>query len=221
MPSPTAPQALGIFDRLNRLLFRIGRKRLTHGVELAGPVCLPSLAQYALDRVEAAVELIAACDPLRLDRLRRDMPRVLIGVPEVGDACFSPGTGLGVLNLEVVSQKVTTPAQLALLIVHEATHARLHRAGVEYVPELRARIERACVRAELAFAERLPAADRQTHVHSLRAWLEAPPPDFSDEAFIERSTDEARRSGHPEWFVALTRRNQLRALKRQRAQARE
>lgn len=46
--------------------------------------------------------------------------------------------------------------ELSLKIVHEATHARIHRSGIAYDPELRSRIETMCVKEEIAFAGRLP-----------------------------------------------------------------
>jgi hypothetical protein len=50
-------------------------------------------------------------------------------------------------------------ANVAIAIVHEATHARVGQAGIPLYPDLRSRIERRCVREEIAFAQRLPRTD--------------------------------------------------------------
>ena len=204
---------------LNGLFFRLGFRRVAHGIEVSAPVLPPSAARYVLDRAEVALALIGQRDPVRLARLRRDTPRVLLGARRVGDACYDAASDLVVLNLEVVGRRETSPTQLALLIVHEAAHARIERTGIRYTPECRVRIERVCRRAELAFAERLPEPDRSWYVEQCRRALVEPPGDYSDEALIEWEAAESIRSGLPKWLVSLLRRLSLRALVRRRGQS--
>jgi hypothetical protein len=64
-----------------------------------------------------------------------------------------------VLDRRFVLAETSTPELIAATIVHEATHARLHHRGIAYKEEWRQRIERACVRRELAFAAKLPHGD--------------------------------------------------------------
>ena len=52
------------------------------------------------------------------------------------------------------------PELIASVIVHEATHARLMRCGIGYEEELRARVEKVCLRRELAFAAKLPNGEQ-------------------------------------------------------------
>lgn len=51
-----------------------------------------------------------------------------------------------------------SPWDIALTIVHEAAHARLHARGIGYPEGRRARIERLCVGREIAFARRAGAS---------------------------------------------------------------
>jgi hypothetical protein len=60
-----------------------------------------------------------------------------------------------ILDERYVADSATTVERIATTIVHEATHARLERCGIEYKQELRTRIEAICFRRELAFAARL------------------------------------------------------------------
>jgi hypothetical protein len=90
-----------------------------------------------------------------LSQVRRYLKSVVIlpaGVPEYRHqfrACF----------LSVESVLNLSADKLALLIVHEATHGRLHALGVEGPSADRERIERICVRQEVALARRLGGPD--------------------------------------------------------------
>lgn len=118
-----------------------------------------------LEHLRSAIDLIGKTAPNRLARLNRDVGRVLllmVDSPEYWP--FANGFAIGL----AAAQDVPVD-QLALTIVHEATHARLWRAGFRYTPDIRERIEHICVRAELDFAQRLPRA--QELVDGLRAKL--------------------------------------------------
>jgi hypothetical protein len=203
-------------ERMARWVWRFGRRRRVHGLEAAAPSCTPRLAKHALDRFADAVELLHRYDPRRLTRIRRDLPRIILGGTEAGHAIYSVGLDAAILNLATVTDRGVPVSFLAQSIVHEATHARIARVGIEYSPENRARIERRCVREELAFVERLPEPDRELAASSLRDWLASPSHDFSYEAWIERVADGLRESGLPEWFVQMARRARLRQLDRAR-----
>jgi hypothetical protein len=61
-----------------------------------------------------------------------------------------------VLDERYVLSETTTLEQIALTIIHEATHARLERCGIDYDEKLRQRIEAVCLRREFAFVAKLP-----------------------------------------------------------------
>jgi hypothetical protein len=79
------------------------------------------------------------------------------------------------------------PELIAAAIVHEATHARLWRCGIGYDEELRARVEAACFRRELAFAAKLPNGERVQE--QARDALAIPPATWTDTAERDRNVD--------------------------------
>ena len=57
------------------------------------------------------------------------------------------------LSEEYALSDQTSAEQLAMTLVHEATHGYLHFRAISYKEERRARIERVCVQTEIAFAK--------------------------------------------------------------------
>ena len=92
--------------------------------------------------------------------------------------------------------------------------------GIGYDEGIRARVERACIRCELAFAAKLPNGERV--LEQAERWL--PLCDdgsfWTNAAFSERqlkgSIDVARRAGTPEWLlrIALALRSLLMRVRR-------
>jgi hypothetical protein len=105
-------------------------------------------------RLGEALEAIRRTDSRRAARIRQDVRRFALMQPPTG------GVGEYSPTLEAI---IIRPAFLlerpimsvALLIVHEATHARLRRKGLRYLPGVKNRHERRCVREEISFAGRL------------------------------------------------------------------
>jgi hypothetical protein len=105
-------------------------------------------------RVADALSLIAAVDERRLERMRRLANRIII-VPTLG----TDGEYWHRHRVLVLCEAHAENAPLehiAMTLVHEATHARLRKAGIGYDARIRHRVERACIGEELAFARRLP-----------------------------------------------------------------
>jgi hypothetical protein len=153
-----------------------------------------------LQKVEEALNLIRVHDRRRYDRLRHDLVRVWVRLLPGDLACFNAAFGACELDTRFVLEH--SPETIAATIVHEAAHARLWHAGIEYVEEARQRIEEICMRQELAFAARLP--DGTIVRESVEGrWQQ--PSDLSDQAFSERyvagSIEAFRHSGAPEWLV--------------------
>jgi hypothetical protein len=120
-----------------------------------------------LGRISEALELIRARAPRRSERLRRDVRRIVViaaGGPE-----YWPEADAIVVTRRTLDQ---SREEVALVIVHEATHARLWAMGIPYIHALRGRIEHTCVRAEVAFAQTLPDAEGWTE--RLQRKLETP-----------------------------------------------
>jgi hypothetical protein len=152
------------------------------------------------EQVVEALNLIRNFDPVRYNRLRRDVRRIWVKVIPTGMANFEHSTWT--CNLDPRYMKDQPAESIACTIVHEATHARLFRRGIDYEEERRARVEQICLRRELAFASKLPAgADAGEHAKRILEAL----PDFSQAAMVEREFTGALRAllhlGTPPWLA--------------------
>jgi hypothetical protein len=110
------------------------------------------IAEQCWEKVAEALMLIHSLDPKRLKRIRRDVERILVF--HARNSQFWVGQWTCMLEERLVRE--SSAALVASVLVHEATHARLYRAGIPYWPDLRSRIEALCTREEIAFASRLP-----------------------------------------------------------------
>lgn len=147
-------------------------------------------------KLGAALGLIASVDPPRFARLTRDLRRVVFleSGPE-----YWPEARACVLN-DVAD---LSAAEVALRVVHEAAHARLWNAGFRYGPDVRARIERICVSAELAFVRKLPESAQlveETERKLEQEWWAA-------DRRAERVADDLRQVGAPAWMQRLHERH--------------
>lgn len=123
--------------------------------------------EVATSRMDAALQLIARCDALRFKQARRVIPRFVLtrlGRPGAYGA-YLPLSGTCYLDARFLATR--TAAEVACVIVHESTHARLDRHGFAVFGRNR-RIERRCVLEEIAFANRLHPDD----CAGLEAWNE-------------------------------------------------
>jgi hypothetical protein len=154
-----------------------------------------------LARVEEALRLIKHHDPIRYNRLIRDLERIWVHLLPGNHGQFN--AAIAACELDTRFVLADPPEFVAAAIVHEATHARLWRRGIEYDLALRERVEAACVRREIAFAARLPAGEDARL--AAEAHLETPPELWSDEAFARRrregEIEMARHIGIPEWLI--------------------
>jgi hypothetical protein len=121
--------------------------------------------EQAFDKVEEALKLISRHDPVRFSRLRKDVKRILVaGSDSYRRGYWVRRSATCVLTSRYVGTPEIRSREVAGTIVHEATHARLERAGIRTTATSRDRVERLCVKAQLAFARRIPdAGDLVTH----------------------------------------------------------
>lgn len=152
---------------------------------------LPSLGT----RIGDAIRIIGERDPRRFARLRRDVDRFLIASVS-GPEYIHP---LRACMLSASFVQRASSEQLALTIVHEATHARLSAMGINYDYPIRERIERACVREEVDFAARLPCP--QELVAEAAAKLDDPW--WTEEREFERRLRQLEQLGRPAWYRRL------------------
>jgi hypothetical protein len=183
---------------LERIAIRLGRRREVHGI-LVSAFTDKANQEIALERVVAAVELIRRYDPAAFRRMQSGLKRILVS--------WLPGTwgeyqqelDLCVLSEERVCARETSVAAIASTMVHEATHARLARAGVPYDETMRPRIERVCFRAQRAFGRRLP--DGRDVVDLAERQLVRKDDFTSNDAQWHRLLDSGRKIGFPGWVL--------------------
>jgi hypothetical protein len=105
------------------------------------------------DRIDRALDLLATHSPVRHNYLKRDIQRIWItGIPS--SAAYVHDHHMCVLDFDYVVATDTRAEEVALSLVHEGTHARLRRHGFGYDESVRGRIERICIRSEIAVARR-------------------------------------------------------------------
>jgi len=109
-------------------------------------------AKECSQKVAEALALVRSLDPKRFERMRRDVE--LVQVFRMKSSQFSPRWWTCLLDEALVRER--SAALIASTLVHEATHARVLRAGIPYWPDLQQRIEALCTRQEIAFASKLP-----------------------------------------------------------------
>jgi hypothetical protein len=142
---------------LQRVIDRFSTRERLNGMDVA--VFMPvSAAERSLifGKLGAALALVETHAPRRFATLRHDLRQLLAcGRPDAA-AQYDPERQLCELYVDWVKREDVSPEIVASAIVHEAEHARLWRLGFRYAPELHARIERLCHRAERVFGKRLP-----------------------------------------------------------------
>lgn len=156
----------------------------------------------SLGRFESALTLIAEVEPLRFRRLQSDVKRFLI--TDTTSSRYLRLTRTCVLPVGRVLE--SSRERLALTIVHEATHARIARAGVLPTVDKQARIEQRCVKEEIRFLNVLKVAgyngtdDWAAHLMrqlDIRWWTE----DYR----FRKANQELVDRGAPNWLVKLHR----------------
>ena len=140
-----------------RMLVGIGSRLVTHSRERGFDLVVFSGERYAdtfFATIRSALDMIAITDPRRFTRIQRSLRR--FALVESGGDFYDHDLHTYVVDLP--SMVARSVAEVAMAIVHESTHARIREFGVKRLPTNEARIERACVRQEIAFAMRLPEA---------------------------------------------------------------
>jgi hypothetical protein len=158
----------------------------------------------ALERVAQALELIRRHDPGGFRRVQRDVKRILVCWLPWAWGEFKADLALCMLNEDHVCAPETSAAGIASTVIHEATHARLSRAGVPYDEQLRPRIEHICFRAQRRFGQRLP--DGADVVALAERQLGRTDDFLSDDARWRRLVDVARTRGLPSWLLSWAQR---------------
>lgn len=144
-------------------------------------------------RLEQALTLVLEIRPWNKRRMVRDIPKLLTVYPTGAEYIQSLRCCvIGYENLLRSSRE-----EIAAIIVHEATHGRIAHAGIDYTPECRERIERACVRAETNLLRTLhgqPRLRRTDDREPLTPW-------WTEQERVSYLASQLRHMGVPEWMI--------------------
>lgn len=153
-------------------------------------------AEGARNRISAALDLVRRTHPIGWVRVQRYLSRILLfdtGSP--GYISFLRAVLFGKAELEKASLE-----QIALVLTHEATHARLHRLKITPARFTERRIEQACLKRELALARCLPQSDQWIAFVRAKETTEW----WSEEDHIRRKTEALENEGAPRFLIRVT-----------------
>jgi hypothetical protein len=134
------------------LRLRYGSPRVLHQLRVRLAVQAEHLEEIT-EVLSNALELLRQYDARRYDRLLLDVHEIVV-TNLITTGAFRPSSRSLYLSAQFI--RAYSPANVALLVVHEATHAYLTSRGVVHWPELRDRIEHRCLVEEVSFAKRIP-----------------------------------------------------------------
>jgi hypothetical protein len=193
---------------LRRILLRLSRKKECFGFNAA--ILFPSSGneRNAFSKIEAALELLSRYAPHHIRRIREQIKTIWIFTAKPYTAEWQGDICACVLDHEYVHSEETSAEEIATTIMHEATHARVQLAGVDYEEKLRARIERLCVKSEYWFARRLPNGSELVAIGKSKLSMcdELCVEDdlLTDQAFADREANSLRDLGRDENWLFRT-----------------
>lgn len=199
MSYPSARSRLGAI--YFRLLTWISPKHLSHGLPVWTPLSTGAERSLIYERLNEALKTLREYAPARYERVLRSLHGFLLWGTDAVEASYDPANGVCRLAESFALAPDTTATAIACTIVHEATHAWLFRQGIPYDEPIRHRVELVCIRASLLTARRLP--DAEAEVEQCREQLFIEPEHFSNDSFTERSVDQLRQLGCPEWVIRV------------------
>jgi len=189
----------------DRFALWVSKSRVTDGLWIGSA---QSDSEPALQRVEAALQLINRCAPLHYRRVKNSLSRIWVTLVPHGAGCYLHSLNACLLDERVVASETTTLEWIASAIVHEATHARLEKRGIRYDEAVRHRIERICARRELDFARHLSGVDALHEEITRRFDLcNEENASYTDQNMWQKidqgNAEMLRHLGTPEWVIAL------------------
>jgi hypothetical protein len=178
----------------------LAEQRVVHGIPVRIVNTRPDIqTEQAIQRLSAALDLIATYAPRRYRRLREDFAGFVVQRFACRGAFFPESRECLVELTFTVNPRHVLP-EIAASIVHEATHARVAQMCGRRPAEQHAREERLCRRAELELGLALP--DGTVVVQRARASLAlldqevAPAVDWAEAARRVAEVDAQARKSH-------------------------
>jgi len=106
-----------------------------------------------------------------------------------------------ILDRDFYCRNNASASRMTLTIVHEATHVRLCKLKIKYTEDIRDRVERICIKSEIAFAKRLP--DGQKLVEMAESKLKRPKSFYTDVQHQQRNLDALAELGKKNWLARI------------------
>lgn len=193
MLKPIIQTLLVLYQRLSlAIIRRAAPSEIVAGIRVVDAMSIDAESDAA-QRIGRALDLIRTRDPRRFNRIRRNIPEVVVNT--VWGAAYDFHLGICFIGHEDVKQGA--PEWVALLLVHESTHGELHRRGLELTAETHRRHEQICINEELRFARRLDGTE----------WVSRVTEQFSKITSLKQEQDirlrEIAASGMPKWYQRL------------------
>jgi hypothetical protein len=181
---------------LFRLSVRLSATELDAGVRLVFMAPGHVDPRLFFDKLQSILGLIRDRDSRRWRRISEDLKTIAL-VPRGGeyyDASFRAYV------MDVPTLTHLGIPELSLKVVHEATHARLLKCGLDQRRFDRGRVERLCMNQELAFAARLPNSQ------ALATWVKGRMESrwWDEPALQARLAQQAAGYGIPPWLVRVS-----------------
>jgi hypothetical protein len=153
----------------------------------------PSLVR----KVASALDLIGTVGGIHYRRIQAIRPAIL--VKRAGSSSYWAEANTCVLDLHSV--RFADSSSLALKIVHETTHAALLRRGIPWDEDFFDRVERICLRREIAFCRALEKLG--FGVTERIEWYERRIKGtfYTPELKYHHRIRSARAYGMPEWYI--------------------
>jgi hypothetical protein len=193
---------------MERLLFALiwhRAKRVTlHGYLVGIDATDPKEAATAEATLRAGFDLIAATWPRLLPRVRPYVRRVIANPAILSTAQWNRSLHQVELRLADLIDYEASPELIAVILVHELTHARLSARGISSRSHGRRRVEHTCIAQQLAFARCLPPgpAAKQVVAGSVRQY-ESVDELWSDTQIAARMRERAIAVGLPAGLVDI------------------
>jgi len=185
-------------DNVRSYLFRGANKKTICGI-VAGTL---SDTGIVFDKVEKALWLIESYDAKRFAQIQRDIKCIFVFRHPTTRGQWHQELQMCELDDNFVLAEDISVAEIASVIVHEATHARLMRLGFGYEEPKRLRIEHICFDSQRAFVRRLPDSDELLEeIGSTKSYYGANY--YSDTGRRDEALEGLRKLGVPKWLVWL------------------
>ena len=178
----------------------LGSSDLVHGipvriyaVETAGHNDLRGLLATGLD-------YLAKYGPRQYKQLRHRIRRMSIcRLPHLHGHFEESGPTI-VIAEDFLKRSAHRPVEVASTLVHEATHARLHRLGIRYTDRTYVRVEQACTQEELRFLSQVPEADAADLLQEVRSRFESAATLWSRDVDLARTSEALAIVDAPMWL---------------------